>query len=158
MLLRCRVPPRALLRRRQRGCRGAHVRWRSVPGEAAVSRCRTEAALSPGPWPAAGRDPWDGAAGCPRDLRRGVGQRHPRISARALSSRAVAHGSALMEHEVMRNRLGSTGSDLNRCPSFSASRGWAEAATAPFRKPSPNAGLSATSMYPTDVECQEEWD
>lgn len=57
---------------------------------------------------------------CPKPAEgwRGVRQRNPHISSGALSSHAVAHGSALMEHEVMQNRLGSTGSDLNWCPSF----------------------------------------
>lgn len=90
------------------------------------------------------------------DLRRGMGRRHPHVSAGALSSHAVAHGSALMEHEVMQNRLGSAGKDLKHCPSFSASRGWAKGATPCFQKPSWNTGLSATSVYPADVECQEE--
>lgn len=95
---------------------------------------------------------------CPRPAEgwRGVGQRHPHVSAGALSSHAVAHGSALMEHEVMQNRLGSTGSDLNWCPSFSASQGWAKGATASLWKSSPDAGLPATSVCATHVECQEE--
>lgn len=63
---------------------------------------------------------WGRSLGCPRPVEgwRGVGQKHPHISAGALSSHAVAQGSALMEHEVIQNRLGSTGSDLNSAQVF----------------------------------------
>lgn len=49
---------------------------------------------------------------------RGMGQRHPHVSAGALSSHAVAQGSTLMEHEIIQSRLGSTGSDLNGAQVF----------------------------------------
>lgn len=103
-----------------------------------------------------------GSLGCAQDLRRSVGRRHPHGAARvgALSSRAVAHGSALMEHEVMQSWLGSAGSDLNQCPRFSASQGWAKGAPASFWKPSWDArappGLPAAGAYPTVAEHREE--
>lgn len=91
------------------GCRGAHI----------TASCRAMAAPSVGP----------SAQGCTPDLRGAEVSHCISLSPLLL---AVAHGSALMEHEVMRNALGSAGSDLNCCPNVSASRGWAEGYTAPL--------------------------